>query len=127
MPDWPVMVTEPPPWDIVNTPAESMHVEFAKISCEVVPGMWHVPPAFIIGTGALLEYSWASPVLANWRPVPAVNVWRFESVCVSTAALLVTIPIPTDATKDGRIGVTNATVDPIVVPEQFWKERIVGV
>ena len=53
------------------------------------------------------------------RPEPAENVCRFEIVCVSTAALLVTMLIPVAAANVGRIGVTNATVLPMVVPIQF--------
>mgnify|MGYP007101782942 CR=1 FL=1 len=43
----------------------------------------------------------------------------FGGIGVSTAALLVTMPIPVDAANVGRIGVTNATVLPMVVPMQF--------
>ena len=56
MPDCPVMVTEPPPWETVNTPDARAPVEFANISSEIVPGMWQTPPALSIGTGAELEY-----------------------------------------------------------------------
>ena len=120
IPDWPVRVTEPPPGGVtVNTPAARAPVELAKISSVTVPGMWQTPPALSIGTGAELEYSWASPVLRSARPVPAENVCRLESVCVSTAALLVTMPIPVAAANVGKIGVTKATVLPMVVPVQF--------
>ena len=127
IPDCPVRFTEPPPWETVNTPAARAPVELAKISSVTVPGMWQTPPALSIGTGAELEYSWASPVLTRERPVPAENVCRFEIVWVSTAALLVTMPIPAEATNVGKIGVTKAAVLPIVVPVQSWKDRFVGL
>ena len=53
------------------------------------------------------------------NPEPAENVCKFEIVWVSTAALLVTMPIPLDAANVGKIGVTNATVLPMVVPMLF--------
>ena len=57
--------------------------------------------------------------MARGRPEPSDNVCRLESVRVSNAALLVTMPIPVAAANVGKIGVTNAAVLPMVVPMQF--------